>query len=166
MHSRGDIKRMTLEDLPAIITLTVTVRNDAYMAFVPPRHMNDFLHHNSPKKIGDKLTLYAQRGGSVGYIYFHNGEIVAYILGNDIDLTISYLFVSKNMQGSGIGSKLFDVFLERNHSLYTLKVVEANIKAIAMYERHGFRMTHRLEKPYFGLTKIAMERQVFTQQKE
>lgn len=53
---------------------------------------------------------------------------------------IQKLFVEPVLQGSGIGARLLEYAVKNEHARF-LWALEKNKKAIAFYQRHGFRVT-------------------------
>jgi ribosomal protein S18 acetylase RimI-like enzyme len=79
---------------------------------------------------------------------------VAVLVGTLLDL----LWVRPESRSQGIGSALMEV-VERESERLTLEVWEVNRRAVAFYERRGFRVTHTVEDPEAGLVKLVMQKE-------
>ena len=75
----------------------------------------------------------------LGHIYVYDDGIVKgliHIKGTEI----KELYVDHFFQSQGIGAKLIE-YAKETHRVDYLWAIEKNIRAIAFYEAHGFRMT-------------------------
>ena len=61
-------------------------------------------------------------------------------------------FVCEEYQGNGFGQMMLDFVIELVSSVgvpsISLEVRESNTKAIALYEKNGFKFSHKREKYY------------------
>ena len=73
------------------------------------------------------------------YVYEKNQEIQGFIGLNDE--YIEGIFVSNKIQSHGIGKALLNYAKNKRNKLF-LNVYQKNIRAIAFYQREGFKIQH------------------------
>ena len=76
---------------------------------------------------------------STVYVYEKNQEIQGFIGLNDE--YIEGIFVSNKIQSHGIGKALLNYVKNKRHKLF-LNVYQKNVRAIAFYQREGFKIQH------------------------
>ncbi|MBZ4672290.1 MAG: ribosomal-protein-alanine acetyltransferase [Deferribacteraceae bacterium] len=126
------IRVATLTDLEEI----VKIENENYDT---PWSYESFLN----ELYSDKSTIYVYEleGEITGYV-------VLYILIDEID--IANISVKKEYQGCKIGSRLMEFVLNKYIGyMFYLEVREDNMKAIALYEKFGFK-SYSMRKDYYG----------------
>jgi len=74
-----------------------------------------------------------------GETYVYDDGVVKGFVRTD-GTEIKKLFVEPVLHGQGIGAKLLDHAVN-NCGAHTLWALEKNVRAIAFYQRHGFRLT-------------------------
>lgn len=165
MTDMRSIRPLRMHDIPLVAQLATEVRRETYTPWMSDEQASIFAHKKSFEATHVHLRDYFRHVGAVGFVSVNGREIEGFILGNDDEEIISYLFVRHEAQGHGLGSALFEAFLGRNSKPYLIEVLEDNDRAIAMYERHGFRISAHPTKPYFGLRKLIMQRHIIKQPK-
>lgn len=84
-----------------------------------------------------------------------DGEIAGYAIGWFVsdEFHIGNVAVAREKQGRGAGKQLLDYMLKqalaRGSSIATLEVRVSNVKAIALYRKHGFKGV-AIRKCYYG----------------
>lgn len=119
-----------------------------------------FLCKNSINKnlLDDPFTEY--------YIYIENNQILGFI---NYDILyeraeLLYIAVIEEAQNKKIGSKLLEFMIkncrEKNIQNITLEVNVENKKAIALYEKYGFKKVAIRKNYYQGIDGILMEKEL------
>jgi ribosomal-protein-alanine N-acetyltransferase len=92
---------------------------------------------------------------TLSIVGIENGEIVGYAIGWFVsdEFHIGNVAVATEKQGRGAGRQLLEYMLKealaRKCSIATLEVRVSNIRAIALYRRHGFKGV-AIRKRYYG----------------
>ena len=99
------------------------------------------------------VHLIAEVGGEAAAFAVIRDEAAPVELPGERQLLLSYIYVDRPFQGGGVGaalmSRCIEIGRERGHDVLWLGVWERNDRAIAFYERWGFR--HHGEVPFaFG----------------
>ena len=119
-------RRATDTDAGAIASLFRTTRQTC-MPYLPVLHTADedveFLSRHV--FVHDTVWVAESAGRIVGFCAFGNAWL-------------NHLYIDKDFQRSGIGSKLLAIAARENDTL-TLWVFQQNLSAIRFYESHGFR---------------------------
>lgn len=94
------------------------------------------------------------------YVCEADGEVAGFrLMTRDVHgLHLKGLFVKSSLQGHGIGTKLFQTFLDHQSpgEAVDLEVLSENMRARKMYEKHGFKATDDQVPDFFGAKKIRM----------
>lgn len=124
------------------------------------KNFPQFLCKNSINKnlLDDPFTEY--------YIYIENNQILGFI---NYDILyeraeLLYIAVIEEAQNKKIGSKLLEFMIKncrkKNIQNITLEVNVENKKAIALYEKYGFKKVAIRKNYYQGLDGILMEKEL------
>ncbi len=120
-------RRATDTDAGAIAALFRATRQTC-LPYLPVLHTADEdVEFFSAQVLVHDIVWVAERAGRIaGFCAFGNGWL-------------NHLYVHKDFQRSGIGSKLLAIAARENDTL-TLWVFQENLSAIRFYESHGFRL--------------------------
>ncbi len=88
-------------------------------------------------QVPKQMEVYAQ---SLDQIWVYDDGVVKGFIWVE-NCEVKKLFVEPVLQGQSIGAKLLDYAMKELHAQY-LWALEMNCRAIAFYERHGFRVTN------------------------
>ena len=133
------------EDLAAIRDLLVATWHDTYDALLGPLRVEEITSRwHSIEALGKGIG----RDGRAFLVAEVKGEIAATSLAVGEDggrLTIARLYVHPRHQGRGLGRRLLKASLDAFPAVRTvrLEVEPGNMRAIAFYERAGFREQRR-----------------------
>ncbi len=145
-----ELKRLTVDDIPALRELGRKTFTDAFAALNTKENMRLYLEEAyAPEKLEAELT----DPGSEFYFLLHETRPVAYLKLNSgsaqteaefqNSLEIERIYVLEAFQGQHIGQHLLDFCLqqarERKKDFIWLGVWEYNHGAIRFYERNGFQ---------------------------
>ncbi len=129
------IRNATIDDIPSIIKIEKKVFKETLGEKFLYQEIND-----------NPLALY--------YVYELGHEVIGYI-GFRLDVEYAEMMnfcVAPSHQGDGYGTKLLSSALEKLLSLgakiTTLEVRMSNIKAQHIYEKLGFKQSHKRKKYY------------------
>lgn len=90
--------------------------------------------------------IYLKCGGSSPYIDRIHKEYFALYQHMNPDVTsLINVCVSAKKRGAGIGHLLLREFLKQEHGICELYVLADNPGAVHLYEKHGFRITEKLQ---------------------
>ena len=153
------ISRASGGDARLIAALATVTFYETYFEQDDPRDMANYLADTfAPEKIAAELAdpnsyffIAYRRGRAVGYAKLRGGEPHESVTSpNPIELQRIYLV--ERVWGTGAGSVLLQHCLEFARALgkdaLWLGVWEENPRALAFYEKHGFRRVGTLEFPY------------------
>ena len=134
------IRKMEIEDLRKVVELE-------HALFLSPWSEEDF--------IGGKRGLKLHANFSTYYVLEKENEIIGYIglwfLGDQCQITT--IATDQKYQGQGYASQLMEYTLEKSEALHyqnvNLEVRVSNIKAIALYEKFGFKNV-AIRKRYYS----------------
>jgi diamine N-acetyltransferase len=147
------MRRITLEDVPALSLLAKKTFYDAFACTCTPADMEDFLEKYYSE------TVLATEVQNESYQYFFailNDEIIGYSLFaennnefaalNKKSLELKRFYVQSEYHSKGIAQKMMDHYLkfatENNYELAFLGVWEYNYKAQNFYKKYGFEKTN------------------------
>ena len=85
------------------------------------------------------------------YVYLENNEpigLISYSLIYD-RIELEYIWVSFEHRKKGIASKLMNMMIKENFNNITLEVSTANVGAINLYKKYGFKIAS-IRKKYYG----------------
>ncbi|AII51048.1 GNAT family N-acetyltransferase [Hymenobacter sp. APR13] len=143
------IRPSTLHDAPAIRRLYQRVSAESGgLARRPEEITEDYVQHFLTRSLAQGIGLVAEQAGElVAEIHAYQAglQIFAHVLG---DLTVA---IAPAAQGQGLGRRLFTELLSRAQAQFPqvsrveLLVRESNTRAIALYEKLGFRQEGRFE---------------------
>lgn len=141
------IRPSTLADASAIRQLYQRVSAESGgLARQPEEITDEYVQQFLSKSLTKGVALVAERdGGLVAEIHVYSAglQIFAHVLG---DLTVA---IDASAQGKGLGQRLFEELLACVQAKYPqvsrveLLVRESNARAIALYEKLGFRQEGR-----------------------
>ncbi|MCI1186446.1 GNAT family N-acetyltransferase [Hymenobacter sp. DH14] len=136
-------------DAPAVRALYQRVaRESGGIARQPDEVTDDYVQHFLQRAQAQGIGLVAEQDGQIVaeiHTYASGLRIFAHVLG---DLTVA---VDASVQGQGVGRRLFETLLAAvptrfpHVSRVELTVRESNARALALYEKLGFRREGRLE---------------------
>lgn len=127
----GNIRHAKEEDLARIAEIEIfNYRLNFYPIF-----KNDWFYFDE-LQVPKQMEKYKTSMDSI-WVY-DDGVVKGFIQAEDKE--IKKLFVEPVLQGYSIGAELLE-FLIAEQDVKFLWALEKNIKAIAFYERHGFRVT-------------------------
>ncbi len=96
--------------------------------------------------------------------FYKNNELIGYIMSYKYDLqkqfknvvNICSFAVKENYRCNGLGSKLFQTYLDSLDSgtVVLLEVLITNINAINFYKKRGFKILNLLDENHFRMSKI------------
>lgn len=149
---RGTIRivRATPDDAPALAALASSTFVDTFGPDNRPEDMAAYVAQafGEPLQRAELLdprvtVLFAEREGErVGYAMLREGEAPACVASTSA-LYIARLYAVRDAIGSGVGAALIDACIgearARGRDTIWLGVWERNLRAIAFYERWGFR---------------------------
>lgn len=128
------IRKATADDLARIAEIEVfNYRLNFYPIFRDDPFYFDEL------QIPNVIRNFQRSEHLIGQTYVYDDGVVKGFIrlnGEEIDK----LFVEPVLQGHGIGARLLDFAIAEKNARF-LWALEKNTKAIAFYERHGFRLT-------------------------
>ncbi len=140
----------TTEDLQVLCSFSRKLFFEAFRDTCSPEDMDAFLEHtyNADRIRGDLEDpdtafwfLYLD-DAPVGYIKVNEGSAQTDIRDAEA-MELERIYVSGEAQGKGLGSYLMDRVIEtagqKGKKYVWLSVWENNFRAIAFYEKHGFR---------------------------
>jgi len=143
------IRPSTLHDAPAIRRLYQRVSAESGgLARRPEEITEDYVQHFLTRSMSQGIGLVAEQAGELVaeiHAYQTGLRIFAHVLG---DLTVA---IDASAQGQGLGRRLFTELLTQVQyqlpqvSRVELLVRESNARAIALYEKLGFRQEGRFE---------------------
>ncbi|WBA42053.1 GNAT family N-acetyltransferase [Hymenobacter canadensis] len=143
------IRPSTLQDAPAIRRLYQRVSAESGgLARQPEEVTEEYVQHFLTRSLAKGVALVAERTGELVaeiHVYSPGLQIFAHVLG---DLTVA---IAPAAQGQGLGRRLFEELLTRVQARFPqvsrveLLVRESNARAIALYEKLGFRQEGRFE---------------------
>lgn len=92
-----------------------------------------------------------------------DGKVIGYTIAHSKiagKLMLRGLFVDPVVHAKGIGTALFEFSLTwaQPDDIIELVVIDENIVARRLYERHGFMMTDEYDKDFFGAKMVRMQR--------
>ena len=79
------------------------------------------------------------------YVY-EEGEVIAY--GAVCGAEITALFVSPDARGKGVGKKLLEYLLSKQHAPISLYVAKTNLPAKSLYQDYGFKVVDEFKTDY------------------
>ncbi len=85
------------------------------------------------------------------YVYLENNEpigLISYSLIYD-RIELEYIWVSFEHRKKGIASKLMNMMIKEDFNNVTLEVSTANVGAINLYKKYGFKIAS-IRKKYYG----------------
>ena len=85
------------------------------------------------------------------YVYLENNEpigLISYSLIYD-RIELEYIWVSFEHRKKGIASQLMNMMIKENFNNITLEVSTANVGAINLYKKYGFKIAS-IRKKYYG----------------
>ena len=149
------IRSATLQDASAIRALYQRVARESgglarQAEEISEEYVQHFLRASQDRGIGLVAEQHGQMVAEI-HTYASGLRIFAHVLG---DITVA---VDATVQGSGVGRRLFEALLAEvqlrfpHVSRVELLVRESNTRAIALYEKLGFRQEGRLEGKVAGL---------------
>ena len=109
--------------------------------------------HYWENKVHDMRTLYLPLSDSLVYEDDESGEPVGFM--SLIDSFLAGLFISPAYQGKGLGTRLLGLAKKIQPNM-ELTVYAANSRAIALYERHGFRVVAERMEEATGQRELVM----------
>ncbi|MBH8567748.1 GNAT family N-acetyltransferase [Microvirga sp. STS02] len=149
------IRPSTPADAPAVRALYQRVaRESGGIARQADEVTDDYVQHFLHQAHAQGVGLVAERGGQIIaeiHTYAAGLRIFAHVLG---DLTVA---VDASAQGAGVGRRLFESLLATVQTKFPqvsrveLTVRESNVRAIALYEKLGFRQEGRFEGRVAGM---------------
>jgi len=119
------VRKSKQSDNKAIVKIWLAASIQAH-DFMPPEYWES--------KADDMLNIYIPVSDT--YVYETKGAIAGFLSLHES--RIAALFVSPNLQGQGIGSKLLEFGKTINNDL-SLCVYKCNTKSISFYKTHGFK---------------------------
>ncbi|GAB3227698.1 N-acetyltransferase [Hymenobacter seoulensis] len=141
------IRPSTLQDAQAIQSLYQRVsRESGGLARQPEEITADYVAHFLGRSLAHGVALVAEQDGQLVaeiHVYSSGLKIFAHVLG---DLTVA---IDAAAQGQGLGRRLFTELLAHVQHRFPqvtrveLLVRESNTRAIALYEKLGFRQEGR-----------------------
>jgi len=151
--------------------ISLKAHQRSYAGFIPADRQADFderytFSKNSEEKYKQRIAPRIDDPKWYIWVAEADGKIVGFTLEERAaeHLILKHgLFVDPDYHGLGIGTKLFEVSLEiaRPGDTLRLSVIENNERAKRLYEKHGFVLTNRDEKPFFGARQEVMELTVY-----
>lgn len=161
------------DDLPALRDLAERAFRSAFAAQNDPADLEAYVRDAfDPARLGaeveDPATQYVvaeSDGALVGYAALRKGEVEACVSG-PTPLEIQRIYAAPETIGQGVGAALMHACLDRAQRLgfetVWLGVWEENARAIAFYERWGFRTvgTHVFRLGSDDQTDLIMQRPV------
>jgi ribosomal protein S18 acetylase RimI-like enzyme len=143
------IRPSTPADAPAVRALYQRVaRESGGIARQAVEITTDYVQHFLSRTQAEGIGLVAEQDGQIVaeiHTYASGLRIFAHVLG---DLTVA---VDTAVQGQGLGRRLFETLLAEVQAQFShvsrveLLVRESNARAIALYEKLGFRREGRFE---------------------
>ncbi len=162
------IRTATHEDIDLMFTITCAVHQtslykkliprDSYPRFIDRYQPSTQRHEAFAQKISSRLA------DKRWYLWVAevDGEVCGFTLAYDTGevLELRGLFVDEAHQGQGIGRRLFEASCEaaRPAQTISLDVLEANERAIDIYERAGFHTVADVPPTYYGAKMIRMQK--------
>lgn len=142
-------KQCLLEDLATLQNISRKTFKDAFATMNTEANMNAYLQTAFDQ---EKLENELLNASSSFYFIYLDGELAGYLKLNVDDaqtdihdpkaLEVQRIFVLKNFQGMGIGSRLMDKAIEiahkHNKSFIWLGVWDRNEAALQFYRKKGF----------------------------
>ena len=128
------IREMKVDDLKRIVELEKDL-------FLSPWNEEDFIHE---LKENPMAGYYIEKGDNCAFVKKEN-QIIGYIglwfLGDQCQITT--IATDRHFQGQGCASQLMEYALEKSEELHyqnvNLEVRVSNVKAIALYQKFGFK---------------------------
>lgn len=160
------IRPVEPDDVGSVLKLCANGRIRTYLPLLPAEHHEDFLRSQeiTEQKIKDTKLIFSQpKPGSIRIVAVVDGRIIGY---HGARLTqgalhLTGLFVDETYQGEGVGRELMQTILEKGTGVtVSLKVLEANTRAISYYHRLGFRVLDGSNDEYYGAKRVTMRREV------
>ena len=125
------IRQATLEDLARIAEIEVfNYRLNFYPIF-----KSDWFYFDE-FQVPKRMEVHRNCVNSI-WVY-DDGVVKGFVHAEDGE--VRKLFVEPVLQGNSIGAELLDYAIEKQN-VYFLWALEKNVRAIAFYQRHGFRVT-------------------------
>ena len=125
------IRQATLEDLARIAEIEVfNYRLNFYPIF-----KNDWFYFDE-LQVPKRMEVHRNCVNSI-WVY-DDGVVKGFVHAEDGE--VRKLFVEPVLQGNSIGAELLDYAIEKQN-VHFLWALEKNVRAIAFYQRHGFRVT-------------------------
>lgn len=145
------IRRAVPEDAEALTDLHLDAWDDAYTGLMPQSVLDDRRQEVETRidrwrdilTESEHPTYVAEAAGHPGLVGF-GGSGPARDNDVDIDLELWALYVRKEFYGAGVGFALFEAAVG-DRAAY-LWVLAGNERAIAFYERQGFRLDGTLDE--------------------
>ncbi len=150
-----EIRRATAEDVPAVAALEQELVHgdavgDPYLVREPSRH-----------DVEEQLRKVVAGDWGICLVATHEGQVIGYLSGGHKDsprwrpvgaTEIHALYLRDAFRGLGIGARLVAAFVRwserRGAEVVEVGAFASNTRALAFYEREGFRPTLvHLEKP-------------------
>jgi GNAT superfamily N-acetyltransferase len=142
------VRRATLEDVPAVVSLAAAAWRDTYAGLLRPKTIERFIDRAySPGRVGSRITE------DHFYIAEDHTGIVAFADAVEredrLDMMAIYALPDRRYQGAGTAllEKLSNLFPGRDVSA---DVVDGNRKGEVFYERRGFAPREEMETTLFG----------------
>ncbi len=150
------IKQATVEDLSEVKELMRSVWFDTYTQFFSRQTVEKVTSEyqtveNLKQQLLNQdacflLALVAQQLAGVLIAEYHSGEM----------MYVRVLYVSSLWRSKGIGAQLLQALMERHAyaRVFRLTVKKANLRAVAFYERLGFKEVGQQEQTLCGETVV------------
>lgn len=156
-----NIRRAEAGDEATLATVAERMFRDAYEADNEPLFLDAYVReHFQPSVLAAELAdpavtffLMEDEGKIIGYSLIHGGQSHPAVA-SERPVQLTRIYVDREHIGSGIGSRLIERSLEeaaaRVHDVVWLGVWERNQRAIAFYERWGFRQVGEMQFDFGG----------------
>lgn len=137
------IRAATAGDVDAMIDIWLEASRLAH-CFIPYEFWLD--------RVDDMKSIYLP--SSESYVYVRNDEIVGFV--SLAESHLAALFVLPSAEGRGYGRSLLNLVKGKRQAL-SLSVYSQNQRAVAFYEKAGFRAVESRLDVHSGFPELAME---------
>lgn len=161
------IRHARQDDLSEMYNISRTAhRLDDYRQLIPPASLAEFQRHYRWSKARrtrfvDKIAVLLADSASMVLVAEKGNSILGYVLTTSEmpgQITLKGLFIRPRYQGRGVGRALLVASYATAPAGATviLEVLEANRKAIRLYEQQGFVLNGHATTHYFGAKMVRM----------